>query len=373
MKACAVVLAAGRSERFGTDKTQALIAGKPVWRRSLEAFLNHPLIGAVGLVGSDGNLANLRELAPEALFVIPGGANRQESSLLGVAAVPQEFEIVLVHDAARPFVTDGAITRVIEAVQRTGAAGAGIPMVDTLRQMRGDRWQLLDRSEITGMQTPQGALRELLLTAHRTAGQVYTDEMELIAALGHPFEVVSGDSRAFKITTPDDLERARGMLEPVEFRTGLGYDIHCFSSDPTRPLFLGGLKFEGTGLDGHSDADVVIHAVVDALLGGAALGDIGQHFPNTDPRWKGEPSSTFLAHAARLLHEAGWEIVNVDISVLAEAPKVMPRAVEMREAMSKQIGIDVERLSLKATTNEKLGAIGRGEGIAAFAVATIRR
>ena len=373
MKVCAVILAAGRGERFGADKTQAIISGKPVWRHSFDAFLTHPEVHGVGLVGSSANLEALRAGAPEALFVITGGENRQESSLFGASAVPQDFEIVLIHDAARPFIGQDAISRVISAIKTVGAAAPGIIAVDTLRQKKLSGWQLVDRTATVAMQTPQGALRELLLTAHRSAGQVYTDEMELIGALGHPFEVVSGDPRGFKITTPDDLERARGMLGRVESRTGLGYDIHAFSKDPSTPLFLGGLLFEGAGLDGHSDADVIIHALVDSLLGAAALGDIGQHFPNTDPRWKGEPSTTFLRHACGLLATGGWEVMNVDISVLAEHPKVMPRALEMRSALAQVIGIEVDRVSLKATTNERLGAIGRGEGIAAFAVATIRR
>lgn len=373
MKVCAVILAAGKGERFGSDKTQAWVGGVPVWRRSFEVFLSHPLVSGVGIVGSPTNIAAMRAGAPEALFVIQGGENRQESSLFGVAAVPAQFDIVLIHDAARPFVNHETITSVVRAIETRGAAAAAVSSVDTLRQKHLNGWQLVDRTAVVGMQTPQGALRELLLTAHQTAAQVYTDEMELIAALGHPFEVVAGDPRAFKITTPEDLERARGMLGGVEIRTGLGYDIHSFSTDPERPMFLGGVRFEGPGLDGHSDADVIIHAVVDALLGAAALGDIGQHFPNTDPRWKGEPSSTFLHHAASLLKEGGWEVVNVDISVLAEHPKVMPKALEIREELARQIGLTSDRVSLKATTNERLGAIGRGEGIAAFAVATIKR
>lgn len=373
MKVCAIILAAGRGERFGSDKTQALVGGKPVWRRSFEAFLGHPKVAAVGIVGSSGNLDALREGAPDALFLCEGGANRQESSHIGVAQVPHAFDIVLIHDAARPFIGAEAITRVIEAVERVGAAATAIPAVDTLRQRTASAFELVDRTATVAMQTPQGALRELLLTAHRTAAEVYTDEMELIAALGHPFEIVYGDPRAFKITNPDDLDRARGMLEGVETRTGLGYDIHSFSDDPSRKLWLGGLQFEGPALDGHSDADVILHAVVDALLGSVALGDIGQHFPNSDPRWKGEPSSTFLRHAAGLLKAEGWEVVNIDISVLAEHPKVMPRAAEMRGAIAAEIGIEPSRVSLKATTNERLGAIGRGEGIAAFAIATVRR
>jgi 2-C-methyl-D-erythritol 4-phosphate cytidylyltransferase/2-C-methyl-D-erythritol 2,4-cyclodiphosphate synthase len=224
------------------------------------------------------------------------------------------------------------------------------------------------------MQTPQGGLRDVLAQAHLQASEEHTDELALVDAAGLPYEIVPGDPENFKITTPDDLKRAEAMLGPIETRTGLGYDIHAFSRDAGRRLMLGGVFFEEElALEGHSDADVILHAAVDALLGAAALGDIGQHFSNTDPQWKGEPSVTFLKHAGALLHAGGWRIVNLDVAVMAERPKIMPRALEMRQAIGAALDMDVDRVSIKATTNEGLGAIGRGEGIAAYATATIAR
>lgn len=369
MRVIAAILAGGRGERFGGDKTSAMLGGKPVWKWSFDAYASHPLVDGVGLVGSASNLPNLS--SAQALFTIEGGETRQDSSRLAVNAA--EGDIVLLHDAARPFVSQQVIADVIAAVQRTGAAAPGIPVSDTLRIRQGDSYELLDRSKAVAMQTPQGGLRDLLVEAHSRATQTLTDEMALVEALGHSYEIVAGDSSNFKITTMQDLERARAMVGGVEFRTGIGYDIHAFSTEAERPLMLGGIRFEGApGLEGHSDADVVIHAVVDALLGAAGLGDIGQHFPNTDPRWRNEPSSTFLAHAAKLLCEAGWSIVNVDITMIGEKPKVMARSAEVRTFLSDAIGVESSRVSFKATTNEGMGSLGRAEGIAAYAVATLK-
>ena len=193
--------------------------------------------------------------------------------------------------------------------------------------------------------------------------------MALLEIAGIRPVAVQGDLENVKITTVKDL-KGRGQWET---RTGHGYDIHRFSTDPARELWLGGVKFEGIGLEGHSDADVVIHAIVDALMGAAGLGDIGEHFPNTDSRWKDEPSATFLKETAQMLSRSGWEVVNIDVSVLAERPKLSPRREEVRSVVAGILGIDVARVGIKATTNEGLGAIGRGEGVAAFAVATIKR
>jgi 2-C-methyl-D-erythritol 4-phosphate cytidylyltransferase/2-C-methyl-D-erythritol 2,4-cyclodiphosphate synthase len=186
--------------------------------------------------------------------------------------------------------------------------------------------------------------------------------------------LVPGEPGNFKITTPEDFLRAQGALGMSETRSGFGYDIHPFSEDAERALWLGGVHFPGhPGLEGHSDADVLLHAVTDSLLGAAALGDIGQHFPNTDPQWRGKASSHFLRHAATLLQAEGWSVVNIDATVVAESPKVMKRASEIRMAIADAVGCDAARVSVKATTNERLGSIGRSEGIAAFATATIRR
>ena len=219
------------------------------------------------------------------------------------------------------------------------------------------------------MQTPQAAHTDLLRRAHEAATTDVTDDMALLEAIGvHP-TLVHGDPQNMKITTPADLLRL-----PSETRTGMGYDVHSFSTDPSRVLMLGGVAFpDHPALEGHSDADALLHAAVDALLGAAAMGDIGVHFPPSDEQWRGRASLHFLGHAAALLREGGWSVVNVDMTVIAESPKVMKRSAEVRETVASALGIEMDRVSLKATTNERMGFVGRGEGIAALAIATIRR
>lgn len=367
MRVVAAILAAGQGTRFGRDKTAVPLGGKPVWRWSYDAFQTHPDVDDVLLVTSPERLSEFG-----GLWVVTGGATRQESSRHALEAV-QDAEVLLVHDAARPFVSASTISAVIEAVHQAGAAAAGLPVTDTIKQVVEGRVVTIPRESLVAMQTPQGATTDLLRAAHAAATADLTDEMALVEAIGvHP-RIVPGEPDNFKITTPEDLERARAKVGR-ESRTGLGYDIHSFSDDPSRVLWLGGIEFPGAkALDGHSDADVLLHAATDALLGAAALGDIGQHFPNTDPQWRGAPSIHFLRHAAALLRERGWQIVNLDMSVIAEIPKVMPQAERIRSTVAEALGIDLDRVSVKATTNERLGSIGRAEGIAAFATATIAR
>jgi len=370
MKVVAAILAAGRGTRFGADKVQALLGRKPVWRWAVDAYLSHPEVDGVLVVGATDTLPLFD--APGLYKVVPGGTTRQDSSWAALQAAPPSCETLLVHDAARPFVTPKIISDVLAGIRETGAAAAAVRVTDTIKQMVEGGIATLDRSRLWAMQTPQGARVDLLRRAHEVATDSHTDDMALIEALGvHP-RIVEGDPRNFKITHPEDLARARAMIGGAEMRTGLGYDIHPFSDDPSRTLYLGGVAFpDHPALDGHSDADVILHAATDALLGAAGLGDIGQHFPNTDPRWRGEPSLTFLRHAGTLLKEAGWRVVNLDMTAIAESPKIMKRADDIRAAVANALEIEVGRVSIKATTNERLGAIGRKEGIAAFATATI--
>jgi 2-C-methyl-D-erythritol 4-phosphate cytidylyltransferase / 2-C-methyl-D-erythritol 2,4-cyclodiphosphate synthase len=374
VKTYAILLAAGSGQRFGADKVLAPLCGKPIWRWSFDAFLSHPEVDGVGIVCSESNRPEIEAMAPEAAFVCVGGDTRQESARLGLGRLPADGEMVLVHDGARPFVTQSIVSRVLDAARRTGAAAPGVPVVDTVRQLGPEGARLLDRTQLRAMQTPQAMRVTLLRSAYDQSEEVWTDEMALLQAAGTEVEIVEGDERNFKVTSPDDWNRARSLAGAAETRTGLGYDIHAFSSDPSRKLWLGGVAFDDApALEGHSDADVLLHAAVDALLGAAALGDIGQHFPNTEPRWSGEPSITFLVRARDLLRESGWRIVHLDIAVLAERPKIMPRAQEIRQRIAGCLEIASDRVSVKATTNERLGSIGRGEGIAAFATATISR
>jgi len=371
VKTCAVILAAGSSTRFGRDKLWIDFGGRPLWTWSYRTFLASSAVDAVGLVCAPGREQEFRALAPEALFIIAGGLSRQESSLIGVKAVPEDFETVLVHDAARPFVTDETIAKVVEGIKATGAAFPAVPLVDTVKQRCDGRWTTPERSSMVAVQTPQGARRDLLLRAHNEAKAETTDEASLLEAIGIDVKAVEGSARNVKVTHPEDGSR---MMSGVETRTGLGYDVHAFSDDPERPLWLGGVEFDSRpGLEGHSDADALLHAVTDALLGAVGLGDIGHLFPNTDPRWKDVRSKVFLSAAAKAVREAGWEIVHLDATVLAERPKVAPRHAEVVSAIATAAGIGKDRVSVKATTNEGLGAIGRGEGVAAFAIATVRK
>jgi len=370
MRVAAAILAAGRSTRAGFDKTLALIDGRPVWEWSVQAYLGHPLVDEVFVVCSSENRAALSGFSGS---LVLGGDTRQVSAGRAVDFA-SGFDALLLHDAARPFVSSDVISRVVEAVRASGAAAAAVKVTDTIKQFVGGSVSTLDRSKLYAMQTPQGALLDILRRAHDAASSDATDDLALIEAIGVQPVLVEGDPRNYKITTAEDYLRAKREHEAPEIRTGFGYDIHPFSNDPGRELWLGGVRFEsGPGLEGHSDADVLLHAITDALLGAAGLGDIGLHFPNTDPQWKGRESVFFLSSASRLLSEAGWRVVNVDATVVAETPKVMPRSLAMRQAIAGALGVAVERVNVKATTNEMLGAIGRKEGIAAFATATIAR
>jgi 2-C-methyl-D-erythritol 4-phosphate cytidylyltransferase/2-C-methyl-D-erythritol 2,4-cyclodiphosphate synthase len=371
MKVVAVILAAGSGSRFGKDKTLIDLGGKPLWRWSYDAFAQHPQVASVGIVCSADNYSAIRAESDGAEFVVVGGAVRQDSSRAAVQNVPADADIVLIHDAARPLISQKLISDVIDGVLKAGAAAPGLPVTDTVKEVLPDRVRTLDRSKLFTVQTPQGANLDLLTNAHRDAKEIYTDEMGLVEAYGVRPEIVPGDPGNVKVTTPEDFERIRSKPAALAVRSGIGYDVHRFSDDPTRPLMLGGVRFEGPGLAGHSDADVLIHAVVDALLGAAGLGDIGRHFPDTEARWKDQPSTAFLEFAADKLAAAGWSIGNVDVTLIAELPKITPHSEAVRANLAEAMGVDPARVNIKATTNETMGAIGRREGIAAFAVATI--
>jgi 2-C-methyl-D-erythritol 4-phosphate cytidylyltransferase / 2-C-methyl-D-erythritol 2,4-cyclodiphosphate synthase len=372
LKVAVAILAAGSGQRFGQDKTQVVLKSRPVWRWSFDTFRSHPSVNFIVLVGSRFNEDALRQ-APADAFVL-GGNTRQESAARALETIPADNDIVLIHDAARPFVSHSVIDRVLAELETHDAAAAAIRVTDTIKQFSEGRLATLDRDTLYAMQTPQGAKLPTLRSAMASTTENFTDEMALLESVGILPRLVDGEPNNFKLTTPEDLARANSVAGPTEMRTGFGYDVHPYSTDPDRIMMLGGVAFPDTpALDGHSDADAILHAATDALLGAAALGDIGQHFPNTDPEWRGAPSIHFIRHAAKLLAEGGWTIANLDMTVVAEHPKIMKKALEIRTTVAAAIGIAVDRVSIKATTNERMGFVGRGEGIAAMAVATILR
>ncbi|MCA0405680.1 MAG: bifunctional 2-C-methyl-D-erythritol 4-phosphate cytidylyltransferase/2-C-methyl-D-erythritol 2,4-cyclodiphosphate synthase [Proteobacteria bacterium] len=383
-----VIVAAGRGARFGGEvpKQYRALAGKPVLAHTLAAF------GAVAAVGriltvihldyeADYERAALASgVAGDRLGWCAGGASRQESVRLGLEALAgEQFDgVVLIHDAARPFASEALISRAIFAALRHGAAIPVLPVADTLASLdgAGNLAGNPDRETLRRVQTPQSFRFHPVLLAHRQAlaegRSDFTDDASLAAAYGHKVATFEGDEAVFKITVEADLARAERHLVPAarETRTGMGYDVHSFAEGDA--VWLGGVKIPySRKLSGHSDADVLLHALVDALLGTIGDGDIGQHFPPSDERWRGAPSRLFLEDAARRVREAGGRIVNVDCTIIAEAPKVGPHRPAMQALIGEVLGLAPARVGIKATTNEKMGFVGRGEGIAAFAVASV--
>jgi 2-C-methyl-D-erythritol 4-phosphate cytidylyltransferase/2-C-methyl-D-erythritol 2,4-cyclodiphosphate synthase len=304
---------------------------------------------------------------------VPGGAARADSVRAGLEAL-RGCDVVLVHDAARPFATAALFRAVALAAAETGAALAALPATDTVKPGASGRvTATLDRRELWLAQTPQGFRAPLLRRAFEAAGPAApeaTDECLLVERLGEPVALVPGEPGNFKITGPDDVERARALLEPG-VAMGVGYDVHPFAAG--RRLVLGGVEFEGDGLQGHSDADICAHAIGDAILGAAGLGDLGRHFPDTDPRWKGVSSLLLLREIAAKAAERGWAVGNCDVTLAARRPRIAPRAEEMRARLAEALGVPPARVNVKATTGEGLGFVGRGEGIAAHAVALLHR
>jgi len=306
---------------------------------------------------------------------VAGGAARGDSVRAGLAALGP-VDVVLVHDAARPFATPALARAVAEAAASRGAALAAVAATDTVKRATGDRLvdATLDRRSIWLAQTPQGFRASILRRAFEAAGVAAaaeaTDECQLVERLGEPVILVPGEAANFKITGADDLARARALVEPA-VAMGVGYDVHAFA--PGRRLVLGGVEFEGDGLLGHSDADICAHVVCDAILGAAGLGDIGRHFPDTDPQWKGVSSLLLLREVAARAAALGWSVGNCDLTLAARRPRIAPRADEMRALLAEAMGISPGQVNVKGTTGEGLGFVGRGEGIAAHAVALLVR
>ena len=377
----ALILAGGSGTRLGADvpKQYLDLGGRAVLRRSIEAFRNHPAVSAVRVVIGSGDRA-LYDRAVEGLDLPPpaeGGATRQESGLRGLESLA-EFapDLVLIHDAARPFVDAATIDRVIAALDSHPAALPGVPVADTLKKAEGAPLlvgETVDRSGLWRAQTPQGFRYADILAAHRAAaGGTLTDDAAVAQHAGLAVAMVLGSEDNYKITTREDLERAARHLggHMGEFRTGSGFDVHAFAAG-THVTLCGVDVPHDHGLEGHSDADVAMHALTDAILGAIAEGDIGSHFPPSEAKWKGAPSRVFLEHAAKLVAARGGAISNVDVTIICEVPKVGPHRDAMRASLAGILGIDVGRVAVKATTTEQLGFTGRREGIAAQATATV--
>jgi 2-C-methyl-D-erythritol 4-phosphate cytidylyltransferase/2-C-methyl-D-erythritol 2,4-cyclodiphosphate synthase len=369
-----LIVAAGKGERAGTTlpKQYERLGGKPLLRRTVEAFSGYPVTVVIG-PGQDALAAEaLKGLALPAL--VTGGATRQESVRLGLAALAKDApDFVLIHDAARPLVSRPVIARVVTALEQ-GADGA-LPMVaasDTLRRREGAGWTLVSRDNLFRAQTPQGCVYGKIAAAHRDhAGHEVTDDVALAELAGLMVEMVEGEEKNIKVTRKEDFSLAELLLGSGDIRSASGYDVHKFTDGDH--IMLCGIKVaHDHGLEGHSDADVGLHAITDALLGCIGEGDIGQHFPPTDDRWRGAPSWKFLDHAAALVAAKGGAINNVDVTLICERPKVGPHREAMRAKIAEILKLDLDRVSVKATTTEGLGFTGRREGIAANAVATVR-
>lgn len=370
----ALIVAAGRGQRAGggVPKQYRSVGGKAVLRRAVQAFLGHPRVDAVQVVihPDDRDLydAAVGDLALPA--PIHGGATRQSSVRLGLEAITADR--VLVHDAARPFVPHDVIDRVLDALDADDGAIPAIAVSDSLRRGNTHVDDEIERDGLWRAQTPQGFRFEAIRAAHRAASVEATDDAAVLRAAGGRVALVEGDEINMKLTTPADFARAEAWLAAaMTSRTGIGFDVHRFG--PGDHLWLCGLRIpHSQGLIGHSDADVGLHALTDAILGAIGEGDIGQHFPPSDPQWKGAASDRFLAHAASLVTARGGRIDHVDVTIIAERPKVGPHRDAMRQRIADILALPVAAVSVKATTTEALGFTGRGEGLAAQAVATVR-
>lgn len=390
MSIAIVIVAAGSGTRLGAGRPKALVevAGRSLLARSVTTALAVPGAGQVVVVGPPEHLDAAREHAGDdpRVSVVPGGAHRSASVAAGLAPLADDVDVVLVHDAARALAPVALFTAVADAVRAGDVAVVpGLPVVDTVKRVDDEAFVVdtPDRAALRAVQTPQGFDRATLLAAHADGGDA-TDDAALVEALGHRVRVVPGHAAAFKVTTPEDLERAERLLAAAPDavpssaaptprvplpRTGVGTDIHAFSDDPSRELWLGGLLWPGErGLAGHSDADVVAHAACNAVLSAAGLGDLGAHFGTGRPQWAGASGSTLLAESARIVRDAGFEIGNIAVQVVGNRPKVGPRRAEVEAAMSAAAGAPV---SVSAATTDGLGFPGAGEGLVGIATALV--
>lgn len=376
----AIIVAAGSGRRVGAEKNKLLlpVAGRPLLAYTLEAFHKVSQIERICLVAKAGEEELLRRIAQEVLLdtdwtVVTGGETRGESVRAAVETLPEDTQSILIHDGARPYVTAAVIDAVIQALQTHEAVVPGKYAVSTVRVAAHDMTKIVPREHVFLAETPQGFQRSAWQRMYALPTETIrdaTDDASLWEHIGGRSFLLATDGRNEKITTKGDYLRfVREMSEGV-IRVGFGYDLHTFA--PDRPLWLGGVRIPYTcGLAGHSDADAVVHAVADALLGATALGDIGEWFPPGEDRWRGIRGADLMGRIVAEITQRGYAIVHVDVTVVAEEPRLDPYKDDMRECLSEMLRLNRQAVSVKATTNEKIGAIGRREGIAAQAVATV--
>lgn len=373
MKLAAILVAAGTGSRFGaeTPKQFLTLLGQPVMRHAARALIAagarlQPVGDAAAI---DAALAGLDHLP-----TVPGGATRQDSVRAGLEALAgHRPAFVLVHDAARPLIPEGTVPALLAALADRPGAVPAAPVADTLKRVAdGQILETVPRDGLFRAQTPQAFRFAALMDAHRAGITGATDDASLLEALGQAVAIVPGSESNIKLTYPDDLARLEAAMSAMMVpRVGTGFDVHVFADN--RPMVLCGVAVpHDRGLAGHSDADVGIHALCDAIYGALAEGDIGRHFPPSESAWKNADSARFLAHAAERIGARGGRLINADVTLICERPKIAPHAQAMRDRLAAILGVDTGRISVKATTTEKLGFLGRGEGIAAQAIATVR-
>ncbi|HYE85453.1 MAG TPA: 2-C-methyl-D-erythritol 4-phosphate cytidylyltransferase [Vicinamibacterales bacterium] len=385
MHVAAIIAAGGRGLRVGADRPKQFldIGGRSILQMSVAALAASPRVSEIVVAlpadHLDAESKAIRETVARPVTFVAGGARRQDSVANAFAKTSKAADVILIHDAARPFVTQDVIGRAIDGAQAHGAAIAAIAARDTVKQagaaavdgarlVRGT----IPRETVFLAQTPQAFRRDVLARALSEGAEIdATDEAMLVERLGVPVHVIEGDARNVKITTPEDLAVARAAaLHTAHMRIGIGYDLHTLIAG--RPLILAGVRIDfALGLSGHSDADIVCHAVTDAILGAAGAGDIGRMFPDTDAKWKDADSITLLKGAVAKVYDAGYRVSNVDVTVIAQQPKLLPYLDAMRSNLAAALGVQPAAVSIKGKTNEGVDSMGRGESMACHAVALL--